>query len=86
MLTTSLQALRMLKGTVSYIAPSLTKLFNLILYKTIQSPEDYLVVQYDINAVLEWTTANYLAFNYWKCCHQISSFHEKDLLPFQLLH
>ena len=74
----------MLKGTVSYIAPSLTKLFILILYKTIQSPEDYLVVQYDINAVLEWATANYLTLTIENVA--ISSFHEKDLLPFQLHH
>jgi len=47
---------------------------NIALYQIIiHSPEDYFLVQYDIDAVLEWTTANYLAFNYRKCCHLLFS-------------
>ena len=43
---------------------------DIALYQIIiHSLEDYFLVQYDIDAVLEWTTANYLAFNYRKCCH-----------------
>jgi len=49
---------------------------DIALYQIIQSPEDYLLVQYDINAVLEWATANDLTFNYRKCA--ILFFHEKD--------
>ena len=37
---------------------------DIALYQIIQSPEDYLLVQHDINAVSEWITANYLALNY----------------------
>jgi len=46
---------------------------DIALYQIIQSPEDYLLVQYDINAVLEWATANDLTFNYRKCCHLVFS-------------
>jgi len=47
---------------------------DIALYQIIiHSPEDYVLVQYDIDAVLEWTTANYLAFNYRKCCHLLIS-------------
>ena len=38
---------------------------DIALYQIIQSPEDYLLVQY----VFEWTTAHYLALNYQKCFH-----------------
>jgi len=54
---------------------------TLLCTKIIQSPEDYLLVQYDINAVLEWTTANYLAFNYQKCCHLLFSRKRSLTLP-----
>ena len=54
---------------------------DIALYKIIQSPEDYLLVQYDINAVLEWTTANYLSFNYRKCCHLLFSRKRSPTLP-----
>ena len=47
---------------------------DIALYQIIiHSPKDYFLVQYDIDAVLEWTTANYLAFNYRKCCHLLFS-------------
>ena len=54
---------------------------DIALYQIIQSPEDYLVVQHDINAVSEWITANYLALNYQKCCHLLFSRKRSPTLP-----
>jgi len=54
---------------------------DIALYQIIQSPEDYLLVQYDINAVFEWTTAKYLPFNYRKCCHLLFSRKRSPTLP-----
>ena len=54
---------------------------DIALYQIIQSPEDYLLIQHDINAVSEWITANYLAFNYWKCCHLLFSRKRSPTLP-----
>ena len=54
---------------------------DIALYQIIQSPEDYLLVQHDINAVSEWITANYLALNYRKCCHLLFSRKISPTLP-----
>ena len=54
---------------------------DIALYQIIQSPEDYLLVQHDINAVSEWITANYLALNYRKCCHLLFSRKRSPTLP-----
>ena len=54
---------------------------DIALYQIIQSPEDYLLVQYDINAVLEWATANDLTFNYRHLPLLPSCFFTKKILP-----
>ena len=61
---------------------------DIALYKIIQSPEDYLLVQYDINMILMLFWSGPLP-TIWPLTIgnvAISSFHEKDLLPFQLPH
>ena len=42
---------------------------DIALYKIIQSPVDYLLVQEDINAISEWVSDNYLFLNFLKFCH-----------------
>ena len=37
---------------------------DIALYKIIQSPVDYLLVQKDINAISEWVSDNYLFLNF----------------------
>ena len=53
---------------------------DIALYQIIQSPEDYLLVQRDINAVPEWIAANYR-----KCCHLLFTRKRSPTLPVALL-
>ena len=46
---------------------------DIALYKIIQSPVDYLLVQEDINPISEWVSDNYLFLNFLKCYHLLFS-------------
>ena len=52
---------------------------DIALYKIIQSPVDYLLVQEDINAISEWVSDNYLFLNFLNAATYF--FLEKDSQP-----
>jgi len=54
---------------------------DIALYKIVQSPVDYLLVQEDINAISEWVSDNYLSLNFLKCCHLLFSRKRLPTLP-----
>ena len=56
-------------------APSKLTLFadDMMLYRTISSPADYIVLQSDITAISTWVAGNHLQLNSNKCCFMLIS-------------
>ena len=56
---------------------------DMLLYRKIDHPEDYVALQLDINSVNNWIKGNYLTFNASKCKYMLIS---RDVCTLQTRH
>ena len=70
-------------GTISLSPESERVIFadDLLLYRHISTPREFLFVQDDITNIEDWSTANYLTLNPCKCKYMIVSRKRAPLLP-----
>ena len=70
-------------GTISLSPESERVMFvdNLLLYRSISSPSDFLFVQNDIANVEGWSIANFLNLNLTKCKYMVLSRKRVPLVP-----